>query len=344
MNRISALAVLVGLCPLATITGTARSMCFCVPPPDAAVRSFGQLNFVVIDRVNERTRVVPNIRIVGDPTDFALVVPTPRVPTLSPADAEIWDDLRRLTAPDQRSELDGLDCFGNAPPVDSDHSGDVEVIVRQTVGSFDAAILSAGDADALAAWLTDNGYPLDATELALLGPYVEAGWFFSAMKLADGIEIPASGWDTNVDPVLIEYSGTEVEIPLPLYRINVARLPVTFYVVDDHRVTIDGFVTRYANTLSDAEVSAVRESYPAIGAFLDAGRVLTRLDANFGEEDLSQSVWIERAPTDEEVRSYASSAGGRGGVSTDVVLLATPFLVWPIVWLRRGRNGRRCVR
>ena len=68
-----------------------------------------QLNLVVMNREEGEVRLVPNIRLVGTASDFALVVPTPSFPDLAPLEGDIWNDAAALTAP--VAARDGSDGF-----------------------------------------------------------------------------------------------------------------------------------------------------------------------------------------------------------------------------------------
>lgn len=311
-QRITPLSAVLLLSALVFPSKTVLGICvpFC---PDCNLTNSGQLNFVVFDRDRELTRLIPNIRIVGEAEDFALVVPTPRLPALNEAPQNIWWDAALLTAPVNRFPIsDDTGCgttrsvdVATAPPED-----DVVIHSQETVGAFIATILSSKVPNALLMWLEDNGYPVTTRQAELLTELAEDGWFFTAMKL-DGVPMPAPGWDTSVDPVEFAWSGTDFEIPIGLLSIrSAATLPVTFYVVDTHRATIEGFQTSYANRLTESEYRAIQERYPTLRAFVEPGLFITRLDHTFQTGDNREGRRpIERASNDDEFRQGVADAG-----------------------------------
>ena len=75
---------------------------------------------------------------------------------------------------------------GGAP--DESAASPVDVIGRETVGGYDVARLASGEAGALDAWLRRNGYALPDGAEPILADYVDRGWRFVAIRLAQGEE------------------------------------------------------------------------------------------------------------------------------------------------------------
>jgi hypothetical protein len=61
---------------------------------------------------------------------------------------------------------------------------DVKVLEERLVAGFQAAVLEAKSAGALAGWLKENGYAYSPEVKAWARPYVDAGWKFTALKIA----------------------------------------------------------------------------------------------------------------------------------------------------------------
>ena len=272
----------------------AAAICVCFPCEDCELRSFGQMNFVVMERDRGLVRVVPNIRIVGEAKDFALVVPTPDVPWFEPAPAELWNELLEITRTQTRS---GTGCGASDPIILASDVGDteerVEILKEQTVGAFHAFTVRSDSPDALADWLKENGYSASGVSSEILAPLVERGWVFTAMKLdTERVQAPLR-WDANVDPVMFVYPARDFEMSLPFFTLNRGSyLPMSFFVVDDSRTALPGFETKYGNAISEREARGFRATYPETGAYLHAGRYLTRLDHTF-QRDAELSGWLQ---------------------------------------------------
>lgn len=324
---------------------SAFSVCAPFPCDECMIRSQGQLNLVVMDRENGRIRMIPNMRFTGNASSFAVVVPTSALPELSPAESRIWNDAQALTsalrqpaAMDCDNESVTRPATGDTDAATDDGAGGVVIHGEHTIGSFLATIVSSDSSTALVDWLNENGFSISETDASLFAPYVERGWFFTAMKLDTSkveTEVPSGGWNTDLNPVIFDYEGDEFELALPIISINRApSMPVLFFVVDDHRSALDGFRTRYANRINAEEGEAIAWQYPAIAEFVTAGTYLTRLDRTFTSASvMSKSILLKRASTDDEYRW--SSTAWSGLVSPDLALLAVPILLF------RMRHRRR---
>lgn len=326
-----------------------QAVCVLFPCLECNVVSSGQINLVVMDRAAGRIQLVPNIRILGEAEDFALVVPTPSVPELDPVSDVIWNEASILTrAVNLGSRNDGIGCGESSLVVfdgsaEDDLDGGVTVINEIPVGSFQATIISSNDADSLAVWLEENEYLITPADAEKLEPLVEAGWVFTAMKLREEISMPPGGWNTNVHPVRFIYEADEFELPLPFLTINRApSLPLTFFVVDDHRMSLPGFDTFYANDISMDEYRAIEARHPNLAAFLGPGRWLTRLMRTFrSDTPMDRMVTLVRSSDDAEFRLTRPQLGALGLGGLPAALLAMVGALQAARWWGRRRAGSR---
>ena len=302
---------------LLALAHRAEAICCPFPCVDCNLTSAGQLNFVSFDRAQGTVRMIPNLRIIGESADFALVVPTPALPSLEATQAGLWSQAERLTQPisvDGDRE-GGLSCSTSDVQVGAPAPTDDGVTVYETIqiGGMLATILSSTNADTLATWLNEHQYRVRPEDTARLAPYIERQWFFTAMR-PDSSDtqhpMPSGGWNTNVSPIAFTWAGDRFELPLDILDINRAqRLPMLLYVLDEHRARLEGFTTEYANHLDPSEYAAIQERYPSLALHLREGMWFTRLTRiyNYGDT-MAGSLSIERAPKDEEYRRV--SQGG----------------------------------
>lgn len=327
-------------------TDPASSICAPFPCEDCWIRSAGQLNLVVMDREQGQVRIVPNLRFQGESEQFALVVPTPALPQLEVVPADIWDEAFELTAPASRrrdSDASPLSCSNEdilASPGTLPETDDVIIHGQQALGGFEATIISSDDPEALVDWLQENGFVIEDADAAKFEPFVQRDWFFTAMKpdtTDPRNQMPAIGWDNNVDPIMFTYEDDGFELPVQLLSINrAASFPVVLYVVDDHRTTLAGFTTNYANDINTREYEEISRLHPALAGFLGAGRFLTRLDKTYTlSTPMDESVFLERAPSDEEFRRTRGVI--LGSIPLELVLLSIPL----IQMRARRRKGRK---
>ncbi|MFQ5599778.1 MAG: DUF2330 domain-containing protein [Candidatus Krumholzibacteriia bacterium] len=319
-----------------------HAVCCPIPCDDCWITSQGQLNLVVMDRDRGEVRLLPNVNFVGMAEDFALVVPTPAIPEFEVASRDVWAEGRALTSPipDSRPADEGIfGCADDRIAVDfgAEEADDVFVHVERTIGAFLVTVISSEDPNALVDWLAEHGFALGAEDATRFAPYVQRGWFFTAMRLDPndpGNQMPPGGWDADVHPVLFVYEAQEFELPLPIMAINRAGwMSVFVYVVDDHRMTFEGFDTDYANRLSAGEYAAIAERYPNLARFLSPGRFVTRLQRTFTDADaMDRSIVLERSPTDDEFRRTFRRRFGA---------IPAEFLLFAFLLVPRRRRMRR---
>ena len=119
------------------------------------------------------------------------------MPELAEADGAILDRLQVAIRRERVTENEyvpmtccmvgfGLTLSGGAPMdeafVRSSAPLGVEVVGTQRVGDLDASILRVNDAEALPAWLRDNGFDLANSILDWARPYADEGYFLTAFK------------------------------------------------------------------------------------------------------------------------------------------------------------------
>lgn len=288
---------------------TGHAMCAPFPPEGVFIRSSGQLNWVVMHRDRGEVELIPNAHVIGEPSIFSLVVPTPALPTLAPVPGSLWIEAAALTAPAPRESAgsDGFGCSNEdilaSPALPED--GGVIVHEEKTVGAFLATIVSSDDPDALVQWLRDNGFEITPEQENRVEPLTRDGWFFTAMKLdTTRVTPPTEGWDVTVDPVSFTYQADELELPLGFLGINRAETTtMVFHVVDDHRMRLPGFETTYANRVSASEMEAIENAYPSVAGYVASSRFLTKLTRTFRSQDaMVETLVLTQASSDSEFR------------------------------------------
>jgi hypothetical protein len=336
----------IALAILALPVDRSDAVCCPFPPIGGSLQSSGQTNLVVLDEAAGRVTVVPNVGLQGEGRTFSLVVPTPSLPELEPASSAIWPEAQALTSPRRGVRGDDESPFGcgtesivtpaDAPEATTD--GGVIVLGEETVGAFEATILTAGSATALVDWLRANDFAYTAADSQAFAPYVDRAWIFTAMKLdSTAAELPPVGvWSVALDPVAISFDAETLEVPLPILGINRGpRFDVTFLVVADRRMTLPGFRTRYANRITPSELRAMREEAPTFAEYLDADHVLVRLHRGFlPADDMNGSPVLAVAASDDEV---IPGLVVTGGVPAGPLLLVGVGLAASVAARRRRR-------
>jgi len=190
------------------------------------------------------------------------VFPTPSPATVTLGDRADFEAIDRVTTPERVEEYDwwslrglGDGVAGGAPP---------EVLDVVQLGPIEATTLAASDTVGLETWLADNAYALSPEVTALLGGYVDRGWYFVALKLTGDAPL-----DGGLDPLRFTFETDELVYPLELSRAATSPQTVRLYVFADHRqrVSFAGAGTPAASFTSWAAPVAGTE-VEAFGDFL----------------------------------------------------------------------------
>lgn len=198
---------------------------------------FNESSKVVFVRDGERSVITMSSDYRGEPKDFALVVPAPRVllrdeiRTVKPETVAHLDD---YTAPRLVEYFDRDPC---APPVmpmitlnavvNQGLAFDVEsraralgvtIEAQYAVGTYDILILGAEDSDGLATFLTAEGYQLPEGAEPVLKGYIDAGMKFFVAGV--NLERHAASETKELPPLQIEFTSKDFMLPIQLGKLN----------------------------------------------------------------------------------------------------------------------------
>lgn len=331
-----ALAVL-GLAALLTAGGIAvpAAACACggaAPPDGAEVRVDHEVAIVRWDGTREE--IVMRLAMTGDTGDTGLVVPTPAPATVELGDAAVFEALQRELEPVVITEWDwwggfgaGEGSAGGAP------GGGVVVLDQVQLGPVQATTLASDDLTGLTDWLDTNGYVLPEAVSAQLGPYIEDGWSFVALKLT--ADLP---FDGELDPLRFTFDSDELVYPMRMSAAATTPQSVRLYLPSDHRSEVAGSQTYQEVVYAGAPKEP---SVAALGAYL------TVVDLTFSDPaTINQDLVISQAADDTTVtptivRHELAQVGGipLGWVIVGLVLiliLALTIVIVLIVMRRRG--------
>ncbi|MBX3472703.1 MAG: DUF2330 domain-containing protein [Planctomycetes bacterium] len=196
---LASLALVVALAPAARVL----ACCPAFPPgPDTRVKIAEQELLVAWSAATKTEHFVRRASFASEEAGFGFLVPTPTEPQLAEVGAGVFDRLREeirprvvrktrnryvpgslilmpLTAGRKSARPLGMAEFADATPAAA-----VDVLQQTRVAGYDAAVLRADDAAALARWLEDNGYDARPELRAWVEPYVQAKWIVTAFKFA----------------------------------------------------------------------------------------------------------------------------------------------------------------
>jgi hypothetical protein len=282
------------------------------PVPDFAMPD--QKAIIVYDAQRQREELILSVQLLGGP-EAAWVIPVPSRPEVREASADWFDQLARLTRPAPDPGVWGPTLALPAGP----ESTPVLDVVRKRVGIYDVGILSGGDSTALHEWLNRNGYDFPDEGKPILDVYVNEGsWYFvaarvhpdesSADKSAAGETAQLAG---DVQPLWFSFDTAQPMYPMRLTALVENPIDVLIYVLGDHRMRTDDFVTEYADRqrleplLDDGrdEDETLESEEGSLEALLTGREYyvtkLRRTDLVPGE--ISDDLYLQRSGTDTPV-------------------------------------------
>ncbi|TDC43454.1 DUF2330 domain-containing protein [Actinomadura sp. KC345] len=205
---------------------------------DSSVRISEETSIVRYDAAARTEEIVMRLSAESSATDAAWLFPTPSEASVRLGERGWFEQLDALTEPRVVTRKvwfpdlgGGEGAAGGATAPGRD--GSVGVLGERDLGPFRVATLEARDPGALADWLTANGYRLRPDLEQALGPYVEQGWKYVAVKLR-----PSSGAALNGDlaPLRVSFSSDELVYPMRLSRLAKETQRLHLYVLGEHRV------------------------------------------------------------------------------------------------------------
>lgn len=324
----------------------ARADGYIIPIEEASSSVMADQKAVVVYRDGREELILSAGLALGAAQDLAWIIPVPSVPEVQVAGQDLFAALDRISAPEvvYRSEDRpgiALPFFGvgaeapMAPPV--------EVIERRQVDVYDVAVLAAGDAQGLLAWLDTEGFVVPDELAPALDAYVMDGWGFVALRLAPGTEAEAL---MEARPVWLSFAANGPVYPMRLTAAVGRPLAVRLYVLTDHRHELEGFEVEYAGWVEPG-------ADEALAALVDRPIFFTKLfDAAVGPEEMGTDFYPRQAAADESLRqqtvyTYVSASPTIGlgelgclcGLCSGGGLIVLVLVVIAVRALRRRRQG-----
>jgi MYXO-CTERM domain-containing protein len=167
------------------------------------------------------------IQYSGAAADFGWLLPLPSVPTLELGTDELFNQLINQTQPKYilNNKYEGSCSFGNgrfgaSPSLGQDGGGGSgggdgkALVVQDSIGPYDYAVLHADSKDAMLAWLQTNRYFVPTGTDSVVDAYIHPGAYFLALRLHSG---KTAG---DLQPVVVHYPSDAAMIPLVLTSVG----------------------------------------------------------------------------------------------------------------------------
>jgi hypothetical protein len=198
--------------------------CFTPPDPTVPVVQAGEKILFAVKEGQVTAHV--QVQYSGNAAEFGWLLPLPAVPTLELGVDELFTQLTVATQPKYRMQTTfENDCYvgyggtgggssgtggGTETGVNGDAGTGPVVVVQDSIGPYDYAVLKADSKDEMLSWLAANHYFVPAGTDDSVAPYIHSGAFFLALKLKSG---RSAG---DLQPVVLHYASDVGMIPITL--------------------------------------------------------------------------------------------------------------------------------
>jgi hypothetical protein len=238
-----------------------------IPPPDRYAIENSQKAVIFYDKGVET--LILSITFTGNAKDFAWVIPTPSQPEVDKSSNELFLSLEELTEPPAPQWGRSYDLEAGLTEKEA-----VEILEEKEVGIYEVKILAASDADALAEWLSENGYQFPEKGGYILEDYVKNKWYYTAVKLRPELvwpDIEEKLQTGQAMPLELVFESEKIIYPLKITSlsslwespaISIRRLPsypedqagILLYVFADSQKRVPGFESLYAEIIKAEEI------------------------------------------------------------------------------------------
>ncbi|WP_354700416.1 hypothetical protein DSM112329_00690 [Paraconexibacter sp. AEG42_29] len=252
---------------------------------------------LVIQRGAGREEIVASFDLeVDDGGTAAVVLPVPGDPTVEAVDGDPLGYLDAATAPKPSGDETGA-AGGAAAP-----GAGVDVIGRETVGGYDVSRLRADDPRALATWLQENGYTLPPDAGPILKQYVERGWRYVAIRLAEGEE-------GALKPLRVAFPSRQLVYPMRLSSLSERPVSVTLYVLAGAEQQVPILSTSFAEPVARLDP----QPPPELGDLFEGGTFVTKFVAeSVPPSEFRRDLVITPAPAAVRAPGIAGQGDGEG--------------------------------
>lgn len=218
--------------------------CFVPPDPTVPIVQAGERILFGMDQGEVTAHI--QVQYSGPASDFGWLLPLPSVPEMELGSEELFAQLTTQTQPKYRLDREYLgNCpfdpgrfggqGGGAPSNDSagesgGKDGSDPLVLRDTLGPYDYAVLRADAKQPMLDWLDENGFFVPAGTEDVVDTYIKPGAFFLALKLQSGEEAG------DIQPVVLKYQSDLPMIPIILTSVAAdPNMGVQVWVLGDDR-------------------------------------------------------------------------------------------------------------
>lgn len=337
--------------------------CFAPPNPTVPVVQAGERILFAV----KNGRVTAHVQVVYDganASEFGWLLPMPAVPTLELGSDELFVQLTTTTQPRYRLDTTfdpscftgsggtgGGTAFGSAGGgsagffADAGSAGPPVLVVQDSVGPYDYAVLRADSKNDMLDWLRTNRFFVPAGTESAVDPYIRPGGYFLALKLRAG------NTTGDLQPVVLRYESDVGSIPITLTGVGATpNMGVQVWMLGSgraiprnyhHTVLNDARIDWQTNgrNYNDVVIAAVGEA-PGRHAFVTeyAGSSVVMRDVLAPRQRFGSKADLVAAPTPEAFVEYLFANGYLASTFSGGVALPGPLRAILLKYLPKPAN------
>jgi MYXO-CTERM domain-containing protein len=221
--------------------------CGCFTPPDPSVPIVQAGERIAFSVENGVVEAHIQIQYSGAAEEFGWLLPLPSIPELQVGTDELFARLIAQTQPRYRlvAEYRGECWFdpsrggfggggggdaGSGDPSSPPGEGGDPLVLQDSVGPYDYAVLRADSKQPMLDWLQENGYFVPAGTDEVVDAYINPGAYFLALKLRKGNDVG------DLQPVVVRYQSDLPMIPIVLTSVAAdPDMGIMVWVLGDSR-------------------------------------------------------------------------------------------------------------
>lgn len=185
------------------------------------------------ETVSAKQDLILKVKVTGSVSNFAWIVPLPKVPETAEADAvlfkECFDYVQARKRPVKKKRKG---FFGDlAPKVEAAGFDGVEVVRREVVGSYDVAVVKETVAGSLNEWLEKEGYQKIEGGEKVIEHYRKKDYVFACVKVSEVERVKGAAAELHPLRFSFETGGRDgIYFPMKLTGLQQGRFDVNLYV------------------------------------------------------------------------------------------------------------------
>jgi len=246
---------------------------FPIQQPQSVVAKGFQKAYIY--HVNGVERIVLQPSYSGVAKDFGVFLAVPEIPIIEKVDEKLFTELEQLT---QTQALVGDIQVTNTRAMEEDDSWrGVSVIQQELVGIYEATVLQASDRKSFTDWLQANGYFWPKEIEPIFDGYVEADWFFVAMKVNRNVDTEAQ-FSGPIQPISVRFTQDEIVMPMKLTSLTPGGVDFAYYLITDTNIRAKSIRQDLMLYNSPLMSTFSPQQYPTLNALLKKDTLRTRQD------------------------------------------------------------------